>query len=162
MDSARLTLNRRILGGVAQDCYNRRMSGNGHAGAMTSRRLRELLEDRADQISGDPSRLQFFYRGVQMMIVTDESVDRMRIIAPIRDAVPLKRDEMVRLLEANFDTALDARYAISHNQLWAAFLHSLAALGEGEFLAALDSTANLVVRYGDSYASGDLKFTGDL
>lgn len=129
---------------------------------MTPERLRGLLEGRAEQFTGADGRWQFVYRSVQMMILYDADADRMRIIAPIRDAVNLKRDELVRLLEANFHTALDARYAISHNQLWAAFLHPLGCLGEAEFVAALDSVANLVVRYGDSYASGDLSFTGEL
>ena len=40
----------------------------------------------------------------------------------------------LRLMQANFDSALDARYAVVRGVLWSAFLHPLGSLNDSQFL----------------------------
>jgi hypothetical protein len=47
---------------------------------------------------------------VAVSVVTDESNDRMRILVPISYVEGVDPDLLMRLMQANFDTALDARY----------------------------------------------------
>ena len=64
--------------------------------------------------------LEFTFQGTRLACVSDREHDRMRIIAPIRRQSELSADQIVRILEANFHTALDARYATSEGVLYAA------------------------------------------
>ena len=54
----------------------------------------------------------------QILVITDPVNGRMRIVTPIAVAEQLPQDALLRLLQANFDTALDARYAIAQNLVW--------------------------------------------
>ena len=51
-------------------------------------------------------------------MIADPRADRMRAMVPIRSADALEQDELLRLMQANFDSALDARYAVAQGRLW--------------------------------------------
>ena len=95
---------------------------------------------------------------VRMACMTDLHHDRMRVIAPIIEVEGLSSQHLVAMLEANFHTALDARYAISSDVVFAAFIHPLSPLSDGELRAALRQVASLVETFGDGYSSGELVF----
>ena len=61
-----------------------------------------------------------------MLVLTDTTADRMRLMMPIRKFDPTKNREDLQLaliaLHANFDRALDARYATQNGMLWSAFI----------------------------------------
>ncbi|MEM9432802.1 MAG: hypothetical protein AAGA12_02680 [Pseudomonadota bacterium] len=99
---------------------------------------------------------------VPVMVVTDPAADRMRAMVPIRSTEDMSQDELMRVLQANFDTALDSRYAVADNTLWAVFIHPLAALQKNQFLSALGQTVNLAMTYGSLFTGGALSFgSGD-
>ena len=97
---------------------------------------------------------------VPITIITDPNADRMRIIIPIRKADGLDASEMQRILQANFDTALDARYAIAKGVLWSTFIHPLSSLSDKDFLSGLSQAINIVISYGETYSSGVFTFGG--
>ena len=101
-------------------------------------------------------------QGVEMslQIITDPDADRMRIIIPIVFETAVEAERMKRVMQANFDSALDARYAIAQGVLWSTFIHPLSALSDEEFLSGLSQTLNLVATYGSTYSSGLLVFGG--
>ena len=57
-------------------------------------------------------------------------------------------------MQANFDTALDARYAVAQGRVWGVFIHPLAALEREQLLSALAQTVNLARSYGSLYTGG--------
>ncbi|MEO0425337.1 MAG: hypothetical protein AAF184_23575, partial [Pseudomonadota bacterium] len=65
-----------------------------------------------------------------------------------------------RLLQANFDTALDARYAIARDTLWATFIHPLSPLTEDQLLSAISQTLSIALTYGSTFSSGVWAFGG--
>ena len=93
-----------------------------------------------------------------MLVLTSKKHDRMRIMAIIGDDTALELTQIRRLMEANFDRTLDARYALFQGKLWSAYLHPLSTLTEVELTAALDQVANLVKTYGTTYSSSNLQF----
>lgn len=97
---------------------------------------------------------------IPVVIVTDPRADRMRAMVPIRSAAGLDPAELMRLMQANFDTALDARYAVAQGRLWGVFIHPLSALEREQFLSALIQTVNVARTYGQSYSGGALSFGG--
>ncbi|MDZ7629298.1 MAG: hypothetical protein U5J99_12940 [Parvularculaceae bacterium] len=102
----------------------------------------------------------FTVNGVALLLVYDINADRMRVIAPVAEANALSPDEMMRLMQANFDSALDARYALAKGYVWAIFLHPLSSLDGAEFGSGVAQTVNLVTTYGTSFNSGVHVFGG--
>ncbi len=95
-------------------------------------------------------------------IITDPAADRMRIMIPIVMETSLGYDRIKRIMQANFDSALDARYALAQGVLWSTFIHPLSSLSDEEFLSGLSQTLNLVATYGSTYSSGLFVFgSGD-
>ena len=96
--------------------------------------------------------------GLGVVCVTDETHDRMRIMTPITDASTMTAKQKDQVLEANFHSALDARYAISDGVLFSAFIHPLSPLTPGEVKSALQQVVSLALTYDSSYSSGNLTF----
>ena len=67
-------------------------------------------------------------------------------------------EEMERVMQANFDTALDARYAVAQGRLWGVFLHPFAQLERDQLISGLAQTANVAKTYGTLYSSGAAQF----
>jgi hypothetical protein len=130
------------------------------AGPMTNDRITALLERIDVEWEGGPGNWRFLFNGIAVTVVTDTNADRMRIIAPVAALTELGDTTLLRLLQANFDSALDARYAIAQGYLWSAFIHPLAALSDRELLGGLGQVLNLVHTFGGSYSSGGIVFGG--
>jgi hypothetical protein len=125
---------------------------------MDLERLEAILREVSDNLEGEGGAWQFELDGVQFACLTDTTYDRIRVIAPIVDGDQMTREHLEAVLEANFHTALDARYATSDGVLYAAFLHPLASLSEEELRSAVGQVLNLVETYGTSYSGGTLAF----
>ena len=98
--------------------------------------------------------------GVALIVLTDANADRMRAMIPLRPAQDLTTAELRRMMQANFDTALDARYAIANGMLWATFIHPLAPLEKDQFISGLAQTVNIARTYGTLYSGGAAQFGG--
>jgi len=127
---------------------------------MDNNRLDTIIRRLDDKPEGRKGYWQFKISTLTVTVITDEKADRMRIIIPIIEAEKLNHDYLYRIMQANFDTALDARYAIAKKILWSAYIHPLSSLDDDEFLTGLGQTVNLVTTFGTSYSSGLLTFGG--
>lgn len=129
-------------------------------GTMTLDRMDEIVLRLDENAVREGGMWNFKVADVPVVIVTDEKNDRMRIMVAIRKIDDIGADELMRLLQADFDSALDARYAVAHDVLWSAYIHPLAALHDRQFISAIGQTVNLALTYGTSYTSGALVFGG--
>lgn len=129
-------------------------------GPMTLERLAQIVTAiDADVIAQGPT-LQFSIEGIPVMVVADAAADRMRAIVPIASADGLEPADLLRMMQANFDTALDARYAVANGRLWGAFIHPLSSLERDQLISGLVQTVNLARSYGQSYSGGAHVFGG--
>ena len=104
----------------------------------------------------------FVIEAVDVTLVYDVSADRMRVMTPIAQVAELDGERLHRLMQANFDSALDSRYAVAHQVLWGVFIHRLSTLSDEDFLSGIGQTVNIKLTYGTSYSSGELVFgSGD-
>lgn len=134
----------------------------GDRSPMTEEYLASLVRSMAPAAAGIEGALTFRFSGVEIRCISDTEHDRMRLIAVITPVSKLTGEQIGRILEANFHTALDARYATSQGNLYAAFLHPLSALTEVELRSAVSQVANLVRTFGATYSSGELVYrSGD-
>ena len=127
---------------------------------MTNARLYELIRQASAEVTGKDGYWHLTIGERELLVITDESHNRMRIISPIVAQIQLDMDELTRLLEANFASALDAKYAFRDQTLWSVFTHPLAELSEEQFLDCLAQVTNLANNFGSSYASSNLIFGG--
>jgi polyphosphate kinase len=75
-----------------------------------------------------------------VLLSDDKSWLRMLVpIAPAQDAAPF----LEQLLEANFDSTQEVRYALQQGVLWAVFQHSREGLSLADFLAAVKQLVHL-------------------
>lgn len=128
--------------------------------AMTPDRLRAIVRAiDPDAVARGPS-VQFTLEGIPVMIVFDAVADRMRAMVPIASAQGLSAQDLLRMMQANFDTALDARYAVAQGRVWGVFIHPLSPLEKDQFLSALVQVINLARSYGQTYSGGAEVFGG--
>ncbi len=127
---------------------------------MNNDRIDTIIRRLDDNPEGEKGFWQFEISNLTIMVITDEKADRMRIIIPIMEAEKLNQDSLFRIMQANFDSALDARYAIAKEILWSAYIHPLSSLNDEDFLIGLGQTVNLVSTFGSTYSSGLLNFSG--
>jgi len=96
----------------------------------------------------------------QMVVIADPNAGRMRVMVPIRTESDLSVDDLSRMMQANFDTALDARYAIARGLLWGTYIHPLTGLSKKQFESGLAQTLSIVLTYGTTYSSSENVFGG--
>jgi hypothetical protein len=104
--------------------------------------------------------VMFEHNQVDITLVFDEHADRMRLVAPIVEVSELKDGQLMKMLEANFHTSLDVRYAVSGGKVWAAFLHPLSQLHADHLRDAADQVASATLSFGSSYSAGRWIFVG--
>lgn len=147
---------------VDPDANNERPETDTSAGKMTEDRLAELILIVDKNAVRDGTTWLFTIEGLDAVVVYDLNADRMRIMIPVVEATDLEPEELMRMMQANFDSALDARYAIARGMVWGTFIHPLSPLTDEEFLVGLGQTINVVLSYGGSYSSGMFVFgSGD-
>ena len=128
---------------------------------MTQEKLQNLIHISLDTevIEEEKGYILFKYLGTKMALLSDEEYNRMRIISPITKYSILAPKIKDSLMNSNFHLALDARYAVSEDSLYAAFLHPLSSLTGEDFQSALKQVHNLSISFGKTYSSAQIEFT---
>lgn len=127
---------------------------------MDNRRLDQLIRRIATMTEGELGFWRIDFEGRQLLVITDESHNRMRVMTVIVEESDMTDEERRIVLTANFDRALDAKFAVSNGYLWSVFMHPLAELSEDQFVDAVKQVKTLADNYGTTYSSSDLVFGG--
>jgi hypothetical protein len=128
--------------------------------SMTAERLAQIIMDIDPDAAITPSGIELTIEDIPVLVVMAPAADRMRAMVPIASVEDVTPEEMSRMMQANFDTALDARYAVAQDRVWGAFIHPLGALEREQFLSAIAQTVNLARTYGTLYSGGAQVFGG--
>lgn len=128
--------------------------------AMDALRMAEILHAIDPEATQRGIVTELTIDDVPIMVIVDEPSDRMRAMVPIRSAQGIEPEELQRMMQANFDTALDARYAVARGRVWGVFIHPLSPLEREQLLSGLIQTVNLARTYGQAYTGGAQHFGG--
>lgn len=129
--------------------------------AMNNARLDSIIREHSETIHDDTlGYWKFEYQDHVLIVMTDEPHNRMRIITPVAEIADLSEEIWLLCMSANFDRALDARYAVSGDYLWSAFIHPLKQLDVAQVLDGMDQVATLAKNFGTSFSSSNLFFGG--
>ncbi|WP_375279885.1 hypothetical protein [Pseudooctadecabacter sp.] len=129
-------------------------------GAMTAQRIAEIVLDIDPDAQLTPGGIELTLEDIPVLIVMAPGADRMRAMVPIASVEDVSAEEMSRMMQANFDTALDARYAVAQGRVWGVFIHPLSPLEREQLLSGLVQTVNLARTYGTLYSGGANVFNG--
>lgn len=127
---------------------------------MNNSKLEEILVAQTDSIQGNNGRWQALYQEMPLLVITDETNDRMRIIAPIIESSKLDEGLLLDSLTANFHSALDVKYAISDGILWSVYIHPLSPLTQEQVESALSQVYSAAATFGTTFSSTSLLFGG--
>ncbi|WP_300037925.1 hypothetical protein [uncultured Roseobacter sp.] len=127
---------------------------------MTLSRLAQIILTIDPEAQAHGPAMEFTVQDIPVIVIADVRADRMRAMIPIRAADGLEPEELMRLMQANFDSALDARYAVAQGRLWGVFIHPLSPLEQDQFLSGLAQTVNVARTYGQTYSGGANIFGG--
>ncbi len=132
----------------------------GDEAVAAAARLREAVARIDPDAEFADSGATFHVGPATVILIYDINADRMRLVSPVEEMGTVDAERLMRLMQANFDSALDARYAVAKGVLWSVFIHPLSSLTSDEFGSGLGQTVNLVANYGSSYSSGAFIFGG--
>jgi hypothetical protein len=138
-----------------------------HSGAAASqpairgtdtRMLEAFVRSVAPDFKGQAGHWTLRRDDVEIAVVADAPHDRMRVLSPVGDTSKLAATDLVTLLDANFDRALDAKYATRQGVVWAVYVHPLSSLTREEFESAVKQVAALRKNFGTTFSSTNLVF----
>ncbi|WP_317054908.1 type III secretion system chaperone [Roseovarius rhodophyticola] len=127
---------------------------------MTLERLDVIVRALDPEAASDGRRWRLMIADVPVLIITDPNNDRMRALAPVEKVEDIEEGALKRMMQANFDSALDGRYAIANDMVWATYIHPLAALEKDQLISGLGQIINLSKTYGTLYSGGAMQFGG--
>ena len=127
---------------------------------MSADTLKSLIMSFDEDAVAEGNAVQFTLQERDLLMVYDEAADRMRVITPITNAALMDEALMERVLQANFDAVLDARYAVANDLVWAVYIHKLSTVTQDDFLSAIAQTVTAAETFGTSFTSGAMVFGG--
>ncbi|MEM7643634.1 MAG: hypothetical protein AAF366_14040 [Pseudomonadota bacterium] len=128
------------------------------APGMTLDRMETLLTALDPDAERAGAAFRLTIEDVPLVVITDPFADRMRAMVPIRSVDGLTEADLLRLMQANFDSAVDARYAVAEGRLWAVFIHPLSPLRDDQLISGVGQVVNTALSYGTLYSSGAGQF----
>ena len=128
---------------------------------LDSEAVERILREQAEKMEGEGGTWLLYYRERIVFVLCDAEHNRLRIFTPITESKYVTPQEMEKMLEANFQSALDAKYSIYEDFVASVFTHPLAELTEEQLIDALQQVVTLADNFGKSYSSSDLLFGGE-
>ena len=127
---------------------------------MTPERMAELVKSFDADSEVRDNLIAFKLQEREVLIVHDAKNDRMRMLSPIARVGILDEAIMMRMLQANYDSVLDARYAVADGLVWSVFIHPLGNLQEEDMISAIAQVVTAAETFGTAFASGAMVFGG--
>jgi hypothetical protein len=120
--------------------------------------LQSWVEDSFPEAQGKAGNWIIDDGELTVQILADPNFGRMRIIISLNKISEVDPSIYSRLLQANFESTLDARYAISNGYIWSVFIHPLESLNEDLLDSGYLQTLTAAQTFGTSYTSGVASF----
>ena len=128
--------------------------------SMTLNRMAEIVKALDANAAIQGRAMQLTIAEVAITIIADPKANRMRAFSAFKTLDGIDGQQLYRMMQANFDAALDARYAVAKGHLISVFIHPLAELGKDQFIEGIGQVVNLVKTFGTAYTSGAMTFGG--
>lgn len=128
---------------------------------MSVEHMDKIFKKESAEVEGEAGAWQMVYGGRLVFVLTDASNNRMRIFTPVVEEEKIKDGEIIKMLEANFHSALDAKYSLYEGFVISVFTHPLKELTSDQLVDAMQQVIILAETYGTTYSSTNLIFGGE-
>jgi len=125
---------------------------------MNNETMGKIIEKEAAEVEGQLGSWQLIYGQRLLYVITDENANRMRIFTPVIEEEKLEEGQLKKMLEANFHSALDAKYCLYEKLVITVYTHPLKELQSDQFIDAMRQVVTLADTFGDSYSSTSVIF----
>ena len=129
---------------------------------MDNQKLEEIIKKESPLVEGQEGAWQVLFGERILLIVTDQTNNRMRIFTPIIEEEKIEETELKNMLIANFHSALDAKYSLYDGFVVSVFTHPLKELTSHQLVDAMKQVASLANTFGTTYTSTELFFGGGI
>ena len=126
--------------------------------AKTPELMVNKILELAENVTQEGNLVNFTFKGFPVVLVFDANADRMRLVSPITEVKNVDDAMLLMILEANFHSVLDARYAVSNDIIWSVFIHPLTDLSPALLESAISQVAVAHATFGGDFTSGALIF----
>ena len=127
---------------------------------MTAKAMADLVKSFDAEAVQRGNLISFTLQEREVLIVSDEKSDRMRALTPIAPTSLLDEAILMRMAQANYDSVLDARYAVADGLIWSVFIHPLGSLEQEELISAIAQVVTAAETFGITFTSGATVFGG--
>jgi hypothetical protein len=135
-------------------------SPNPSAQKMTLEKMVAIVKRLDENVAVRGNAILLTIADVQVTVVADPKANRMRAFSPFQTLDGVDGKTLYRMMQANFDSALDARYAIAKGYLMSVFIHPFSELTDDQFIEGIGQVVNLVKTFGTAFTSGAITFGG--
>lgn len=125
---------------------------------MDNEQMDEIIREIAQSVDGELGGWQIDIQDRMVLMITDERANRMRIFTPVIEVAECDKAVLELMLEANFHSALDAKYSIYEGLVISVFTHPLKELTREQLVDALKQVVNLADTFGTTFSSTDVIF----
>lgn len=125
---------------------------------MTVKKMGKILKKESKVAEGEDGVWSIEYKERLLFVITDEKANRMRIFSPIVAQDEVNEKALLKMLEANFHSALDAKYGVWEGFVVSLFTHPLRELTTEQFKDALLQVVRLVETFGTTFSSTEFIF----
>jgi hypothetical protein len=125
---------------------------------MTPELMINKVLELGENVTQEGNVVNFTFKGIPLLLVFDVNADRMRLMSPITEVKNVDDAMLLTVLEANFHSTLDARYAVSNDIVWSAFIHPLSDLSPVLLESAITQVMFAHATFGGDFTSGALTF----
>lgn len=125
---------------------------------MNNETMGRIITKKSTEVEGRLGNWQLIYGQRLLYVITDESANRMRIFTPILEEEKLEEGQLKKMLEANFHSALDAKYSLYEGLVISVYTHPLKELQSDQFIDAMQQVVSLADTFGGSYSSTTVIF----
>ena len=95
---------------------------------------------------------------IEIYVDADDTSDRLRIMVPVAHADRSDVDLLWVLLIANYDRAVDAKYAVYEHLIWSTWSRRLSWSGAVDVECAIDDVVRLARNTGTTFATGNVVY----
>lgn len=136
------------------------LSAQSISDGMNNKKMEAIMKSEVPEIEGALGNWQMVYGERLLLVLTDEGNNRMRIFSPVVEEKDLEEGQLKKMLEANFHSALDAKYSLYNGFVISVYTHPLKELQKDQLIDAMRQVVVLADTFGTSYTSTSLIFGG--
>lgn len=120
---------------------------------MTESQVQIIVGNLSEESEHEPGMSTVYFGDRWILVLTDEALNRLRVMTPIKERKNIGAAEMEKMLLANFSTALDAKYSFYDQYVVSSYSHPLDILKEEQLIDALEQVVMLARTFGTTYSS---------